>query len=558
MPNSKEMTLVIVGGVAGGASAATRARRCNENARILLYEKDEHISFANCGLPYYIGGEIEDRERLLVGKEDLFRDRFRVEVFSRHQVISFDRESHTIGIENLETGKTESQAYDKLILSPGAYPFVPPLEGLESSNVFTLRNLRDADRIKEHIQTRGIRNAVMVGAGFIGLEMVEQLQELGITVSLIELADQVLGPLDPEMAVTLEEDLAKNGVHLYLGDQVDSLNVSNRVVHSVSLRSGTEIQTDLVIFGIGVRPNTQLAVNSGLEIGPMGGIRVDPFMRTSDADIYAVGDAVEYPHGLLDHPMRVALGGPANRAGRIAGEHAVTGDSVPFTPVLGTSIVRVFSKTVAMTGLSDKQAKKEEISHKSLYISAGDHAGYYPGSEEMILKLTYDPTNRKVLGAQIVGGKGVDKRIDILATAIHFGGTVDDLAGLDLAYAPPYGSAKDPVHLAGFVAQNDLNGSSPVLGGADDWEGRTLLDIRTDPEFDREHLDEAIHIPLDDLRNRREILTGHDRIAVVCESGKRGHVATRILKQSGFDDVLNVSGGMKVLRKKQKSRPAEV
>ncbi|MCA9412874.1 MAG: FAD-dependent oxidoreductase [Candidatus Omnitrophica bacterium] len=554
MSSPNEPTIVIIGGVAGGASAATRARRCNENARILLYEKDEHVSFANCGLPYYIGEEIQDREKLLVGKESLFRDRFNIEVFSRHQVISIDRESKTVEVRNLETGVIHTEPYDKVILSPGASPFLPPLDGTDSRNVFSLRNLNDADRIKEYIETEGVKNAVMVGAGFIGLEMVEQLHEIGIGVSLVELADQVLGPLDSEVAAFVEEDLQNHGVHLYLNDSIDSLLVEEGKVGSVRLKTGAEIKTDLVLFGIGVRPTTQLAQDAGLEIGPMGGIRVDEYMRTSDPDIYAVGDAVEYPHGLLDHPMRVALGGPANRAGRIAGEHAVTGKSHPFTPVLGTAIVRVFGKTAGMTGLSEKVAAKEGIPHRSIYVAAGDHAGYYPGAEEMVLKLTYDPESAKVLGAQIVGGNGVDKRIDVIATNLHYGGTVHDLAGLDLAYAPPFGSAKDPVHLAGFVAQNDLDGSSPVLATDADWRGRTVVDIRTSKEFDSGHLPEAIHIPLDELRERMNEIDGHDRIAVVCESGKRGHVATRILKQHGFEESMNASGGMKILRKRLKGQ----
>jgi len=544
-----EPIVAIVGGVAGGASAATRARRCNEKARILLFEKDEHISFANCGLPYYIGGEIEDRDKLLVAKERLFRERFNIEVFSRHHVTAIDRGAKTLQVLDTATGDSFRQKYDKLILSPGASPFLPPVAGSDAGNVFSLRNLRDADRIKQHIESSGLRSAVMVGAGFIGLEMVEQLHELGIAVSLVELANQVLGPLDPEMAAFVGEDLERNGIHLYLGDSVESLETTNSIVESVKLKSGTVIRTGLVIFGIGVRPNTVLAKECGLKVGAMGGIEVDEYMRTSDPDIYAVGDAVEYPHALLDHPTRVALGGPANRAGRIAGEHAATGSSVPFTPVLGTSIVRVFSKTVAMTGLSEKQAAKEGIPHRSVFVAAGDHAGYYPGAEEMILKLTYHPKTGKVLGAQIVGGNGVDKRIDVIATAIHFGGTVSDLAGLDLAYAPPYGSAKDPVHLAGFVAQNDLNGSSPILAETTGWKERTVLDIRTNAEYEKDSLPNAIHLPLDELRTRIGELRSNESVLVLCESGKRGHVATRILKQNGFEDTVNFSGGMKILRK---------
>lgn len=549
-----EPTLVIVGGVAGGASAAARARRCHEHARILMFEKDEHISFANCGLPYFIGGEIEDREKLLLAKEPLFRDRFGIEVFSRHEVLSIDRETKTVLVRNLKTEETLRQPYDKLILAPGASPFTPKLEGLESENVFTLRNLQDADRIKAFIQDRGVRAAVMVGAGFIGLEMVEQIRELGIAVSLVELADQVLTPLDSEMAAFVEEEILRQGVRLYLEDAVEELLISDSEVRAVRLESGAEIKADLVLFGVGVQPNIRLASEAGLKIGPMGGIEVDEYMRTSDPDVYAVGDAVEYPHRLLDHPIRVALGGPANRAGRIAGEHAAAGRSRPFTPVVGTSIVRVFEKTAAITGLSEKLAEKEGIPHRCVYAAAGDHAGYYPGAEEMILKLVYHPGSGKVLGAQIVGGAGVDKRIDVIASVIHFGGTVDDLAGLDLAYAPPYGSAKDPVHLLGFIAQNDLDGSSPVLADGKDWKGRLVLDIRTLKEFQEGRLPEAVHIPLDELRDRIREIPQDSGIAVVCESGKRGHVATRILLQEGFEDVRNVTGGMKVLRKDPTTR----
>ena len=555
MSKDAPRTIVIVGGVAGGASAAARARRCNETARIILYEKDAHISFANCGLPYYIGGEIEQREALLVASPNLFRDRFNVEVHTHHEVTAIDRDAHTLEVRNGETGKSFTQAYDRLILAVGASPIVPPVSGVDAPNVFTLRNLEDTDKIKAFIDKHKPRRAAVVGAGFIGLEMVEQLHRRGIETALVELADQVLAPLDPEMAHIIQETLEQRSVEIHLGDGLKAISLADGIATGVELNSGTVLSADLVILGIGVRPNIKLAKEAGLELGPMGGVTVDEHMRTSDPRIYAVGDVVEVQHGVVGGPVRVPLAGPANRAGRIAGQHAGSDTSPTMTPVLGTAVVRVFDRTAATTGLSVKLARKLGREVRAAIILAKHHAGYFPGSQVMTLKLVYDPTSEKVLGAQAVGGEGVDKRIDVIATAIHFGATVRDLAGLDLAYAPPFGSAKDPVHMVAFVACNDLDGLTPLCQVDEDLTGRQLVDVRTEQEVSRMRLGVANHIPVDALRDRLGELDPSLPTVTVCHSGLRAHVAARILRQHGFETVTDLTGGMFMRRH---AKPDEV
>ena len=546
MTNTSTQRILIVGGVAGGASAATRARRMNEDAEIIVFEKDEYISFANCGMPYHIGGEIESRDKLLVATPALLFDRFRIQVRTFHEVRSIDIESNTIGGINLETQEPFTESYDKLILAPGASPLVPPIEGIQSSNIFTLRNMADMDRILSFVRAQAGSRVAIVGAGFIGIEMAEQLKHVGIDVSLIELQDQVLPPLDYEMARPIQKALEEGGIEVHLGSGIHAIESENGQATAVSLDNGDRVEVDAILLGMGVRPNTQLAQDAGLAIGQFGGISVNEYMQTSDADVYAVGDAVEYLHGVLGIHLRVPLAGPANRAGRIAGEHAATGHAHPMKPVIGTAIVRAFELSAAMTGLSIKQAKQNDLVARSVTITANNHAGYYPGAKPMLLKLVYEAQSGRVLGAQSVGEAGIDKRIDVIATAIALGASVEDLAGLDLVYAPPFGSAKDPVHMAAFAASNDLDGISPLVPFDADLEGYQVVDVRNPDEVERQPLEGAINIPMDALREGLAELDPARPTIVTCHSGLRAHTATRILKQHGFEEVSNLSGGMSV------------
>lgn len=540
--------IVVVGGVAGGASAAARARRCNEKARILMFEKDGFVSFANCGLPYYIGGEIALRDKLLVAPIERFHDRFNIEVYTHHAVESIDPSRKVVTVRRTESNEAFEQSYDKLILAPGASPIVPPMEGALAPNVFTLRNLEDTDRIKAYVDGHEVRRAVVVGAGFIGLEMVEQLHRLGIPVSVVELAPQVLPPLDHEMARFVEEELAKNDIEVYLGHGIKGIKLREGRAEAVVLDNDAVRSGDLVILAMGVRPNTELAKHAGLRIGPMGGIEVNEFMQTSDDAIYAVGDAVEYPYTYLGRPARIPLAGPANKAGRIAGEHAATGKAQPMAMVQGTAIVRVFDKVAGSTGMSEKMAEREGRPVRCVYVAGGHHAGYFPGAETLVLKLIYDDRGT-VLGAQCAGGEGVDKRLDVLATVIQFGGTVHDLAGLDLAYAPPFGSAKDPIHMAAFAACNDLDGTDPIVNTHSDLAGQQVVDVRTGAEHKEFHIEGSLHIPLDDLRSRIGELDQSRPTVVMCHSGQRAHVAACLLSQQGFSEVHNLTGGMLMRRR---------
>ncbi|MEZ6072729.1 MAG: FAD-dependent oxidoreductase [Pirellulales bacterium] len=465
---------------------------------------------------------------------------------TRQEVLAIDREQRFVTVKRLDSGETYTQTYDRLILSPGASPFVPPIDGAPAPNVLTLRNIPDTDAIKAQVDRDGTESAVVVGAGFIGLEMVEQLVHRGVKTTLVELQPQVLPLLDAEMAQPLAEELRRHGVAMHLGTGIERIVTSaNGRAESVELADGTSLAADLVILGIGVRPNTKLAVEAGLEIGRSGGIATNDFMQTSDPSIYAVGDVAEYPYGPTAGRQRIALAGPANRSGRLAGEHAATGRSAKMASVMGTSVVRVFGITAAMTGLTMSLAGRLKQSARAVTIIAGHHAGYYPGAEALTLKLVYEPETSRVLGAQAVGGAGVDKRIDVIATAMHFGATVSDLAGLDLAYAPPYGSAKDPVHMAAFAASNDLRGIESFVEAGADLSGRQVVDVRTTMESSEAPLagTESVNIPLDQLRERIGELDPKRPTVVSCAVGLRGHVASRILRQHGFNDVANLSGG---------------
>lgn len=560
MTQTQPLRIVIVGGVAGGASAATRARRCNEHAQITLLEKDEYVSFANCGMPYHIGGEITDRARLLVASAALLRTRFNIDVRERCEAISIDRSAHTIRIRNLVNGSETELEWDRLILSPGAAPFVPPVPGVDAAGVFTLRNIADMDRITAAVakpaeSPTNVRRAVVVGAGFIGLELVEQLARRGFEVALVEQQTQVLPPLDPEIAAALHEELVRHNVKLHLGHGLRQILVQHGSASGVELSNGQQVPGSTIILGLGVRPNVQLAADAGLQLGRTGGILTNRFHQTSDPQIYAVGDAAEYFCEPASQWARVPLAGPANRAGRLAGQHAATGRAEPAAPVLGTAILRVFDIAAGMTGLTVKAARRAGFDCRSATVIAGQHAGYFPGASPVTLKVVYEASSGAVLGAQATGREGVDKRIDVLATAIRFKATVRDLAGLDLAYAPPYGSAKDPVHQAAFVACNELDGLARTLDADASLAGFQVVDVRSAAEVDKMPLPglhgalSVCNIPVDELRDRLHELNQALPTVVSCGVGVRGHVAQRILLQHGFQTVFNLTGGATLRRR---------
>lgn len=538
------MKLLIVGGVAGGASAAARARRLSEDAEIVLFERGPDVSFANCGLPYYLGGQIASRDKLLVVTPERLRERFKLDVRTRSSVEGIDRAAKTVRVRDLATGREYEEGYDKLILATGAAPIRPPLPGIDLPGVFTLRNLQDVDRIKERIDRR-VRQAVAVGAGFIGLELAENFVRRGIATTVVELQDQVLPPLDREMTTPIAGHLAEKGVALLLGESAEAFEPSTAGL-TVRLKSGRTLPAQLVVLGVGVRPENKLAVAAGLEVGPRGGIRVNEHLQTSDPDIYAVGDAVEVKDFVTGEPAQVPLAGPANRQGRLAADH-VFGRQARYRGTQGTAIVRVFDRTAAMTGASEKTLRRAGRPYRKVYVHPTHHAGYYPGAEGMTLKLLFDPEGGRVLGAQAVGGAGVDKRIDVLSVAIQAGMTVFDLEEMELAYSPQYGSAKDPVNMAGFVAGGLLRGDHPQVDveavlAAPPGERLVLVDVRTPQEYAGGHIPGAVNIPVDQLRCRLGELPRGGEIAAYCQVGQRGYLATRILLQAGFSAV-NVGGG---------------
>lgn len=534
--------ILIVGGVAGGASAATRARRMNDRARIIMLEKDGFVSFANCGLPYHLGGVIQDRTKLLVAKPEMFKKRFDIEVRVRHEALSIDRAKKTVRIRDHAAGTEYDESYDKLILAPGAAPLVPQVPGVRAQGVHSLRNIEDMDRILAQLPSA--KKAAVVGAGFIGLEVAEQLKERGMDVTLIEKAGQVLPPLDGEIAEPLRRELLRHGVRLISGSGFSAIRETAGKATGVVLENGVTVDADLVILGLGVRPYNQLAVAAGLAVGPTGGIQTDEYQRTADLDIYAVGDAAEYRLGPTGQRGRVPLAGIANRTGRVVGEHAATGKSAPAPAAWGTAIIKVFGLGAGIAGDSLKSAIKRGVQARAVHITANHHAGYYPGAKSLTLKLVYEAGTGRILGAQAVGGAGIDKRLDVVASFLHFGGTVRDLAQVDLAYAPPFGSAKDPLHMAAFAAMNDLDGHAPVLPPDVDLTAYQVVDVRDADECAELKLIGAEHarnIPLNTLRGRLGELDKSKPTAVVCHSGLRAHVATRLLREHGFD-AANVSG----------------
>ena len=544
-PNNKKY--LIVGGVAGGATAAARIRRLTEDAEIILFEKGAYISYANCGLPYYIGGVIEERDRLFVQTPEAFGKRFNIDVRTRSEVIAIHPEKKQVTVRSAE-GKEYTENYDKLLLSPGASPVVPPLPGIQSEGIFTLRNVDDTDRIKAYMTTHQVRRTVIVGGGFIGLEMAENLKHAGSQVAVVEMAPQVMGPIDYSMAALVHQHLQQQDVKLYLEQAVERFSREGDEL-TVYFKSGISLKADMVLLSIGVRAETRLAQEAGLKLGEMRGIWVDAYLQTSDADIYAVGDAIEYPHPITGKPWLNFLAGPANRQARIVADNMVLGNRIHYEGAIGTSIAKVFDLTVASTGLPAKRLKQMGIPYLSATIHNGSHAGYYPGSLQMDIKITFSPTDGKLYGAQIVGYDGVDTRIDQYALAIKQGATVEQLTRLEHAYAPPFSSAKDPVAISGYVAGNILSGKMTPLYWREmqqaDKSQVTLVDVRTPDEYALGTIPGAINIPLDNLRERLADVPENQPVYLFCGVGLRGYLASNILKSKGYPDVRNLIGGLK-------------
>ena len=541
------MNYLIIGGVAGGATVAARLRRMDEKANIILFERGKYVSYANCGLPYYIGDTINNREKLFVQTAKGFTDRFRIDIRTEQEVTAIRPDKKEVEIKNLSTGETYTETYDKLVLSPGAEPLRPSIEGIGSKKIFTLRNVPDTDTIKNYVNTENPKRAIVVGGGFIGLEMAENLHDLGIQVDVVEMANQVMAPLDFSMAAIVHRQLTDKGVGLHLEDGVSRFEEKDGGV-TVHLRSGKQIATDMVLLSIGVRPETKLAKDAGLAIGERGGIAVNDYMQTSDADIYALGDAVEVRHLVTGQPALIPLAGPANKQGRIVADNIVFGNKEKYPGSIGTSIAKVFDLTVAAAGANAKLLQRNNIPYISSYTHGASHAGYYPGAVPLSIKILFAPENGKLLGAQIVGFNGVDKRIEMLAQVIQRGGTGHDLAELEHAYAPPYSSAKDPVNMAGFVAENILNKKSRIIQWRElaELPADTIrIDVRTHDEYKLGTIPGFINIPVDELREHLDELPKEKPIVVTCAVGLRGYLAYRILVQNGFKHVRNLSGGYK-------------
>jgi NADPH-dependent 2,4-dienoyl-CoA reductase/sulfur reductase-like enzyme/rhodanese-related sulfurtransferase len=539
--------ILIVGGVAAGASAATRARRLNEDAEIVIFERGGYPSFANCGLPYYVGDIIKDRAKLLVQSVKGFKRQFNIDVRVNHEVMAIDRDASRILVRNLNTGDSTLEPYDRLILAPGASPVIPPFTGVNSENVFVLRSMEDTDAFRGFVDNNPVQRAVIVGAGLIGLEVAESLAHRGIKSEIVELSPQVLTPLDADMAATVGTHLRDKGVVLHLGVGVKDFEVDGDRVRRVVLQDGRTIDADLVLLSVGVRPNSGLAKDAGLEIGASGGIRVNERMETSDPKILAAGDAVETIHAVTGQPVFIPLAGPANKHGRLAGEIAATDEGPSAARVAGTAIVKVFDLTVAVTGLSRRAAERAGAAAEHVIASRPHHVSYYPGAQPMTIKLVYEPGSRRVLGAQIVGGAGVDRRIDVVATAIHFGGTVDDLEQLDLAYSPQYGAAKDPIHIAAFVAGNQdrslVRHKQPADMPTLTDSGAQIVDVRTPKEHAKGSIEGAVLIDLNELRERLNEIETNKPVLVFCKAGQRGYYAARILGENGRTNVINLAGG---------------
>ncbi len=541
------MKYLIIGGVAGGATVAARLRRMDEKADIILFERGKYVSYANCGLPYYIGDTINDRNKLFVQTVKGFTDRFRIDIRTEQEVTAIYPDKKQVEVKNLSTGEIYTETYNKLVLSPGAEPLRPGIEGIQSKKIFTLRNIPDTDTIKNYVNKEKPQQAVVVGGGFIGLEMAENLHELGIHVTIIEMANQVMAPLDYSMAAIVHQHLKEKKVNLLLEDGVDRFEEkgNNIIVH---LKSGKQVVSDMVLLSIGVRPETKLAKEANLTLGRLGGIEVNKYMQTSDPDIYALGDAIEVKHLVTGKPALIPLASPANKQGRIVADNIVFGNKETYQGTIGNSIAKVFDLTVATAGANAKLLKREQIIYCSSYTHSASHAGYYPGAVPLSIKVLFSPESGQLFGAQVVGFGGVDKRIEMMAQVIQRKGTIYDLISLEQAYAPPYSSAKDPVNMAGYVAENILTGKVKVVQWRDiaNLDKDTLLvDVRTRDEYNLGSLPGAINIPVDELRERLSELPKDKPIIVSCAIGLRGYLAYRILEQNGYTNIRNLSGGYK-------------
>ena len=542
------MKYIIVGAVAGGASTAARLRRNDEHSEIVIFEKGEFISYANCGLPYYIGNVIKNRNALFVQTAASFNKRFNIDVRTMTEVTSINTETKTITAKNHITGEVYEESYDKLVLSPGAEPIRPPLPGINNEGIFTLRNVADTDYIKSFVQQKEVKKAVVIGAGFIGLEMAENLHELGLEVTIVEMSNQVLAPVDYPIAAILQQHIRSKGVQLRLSTTVSGFEKTENSL-KVLLKDGDVLDADVVILSIGVKPDTKLAVQAGLKIGEAKGIWVNEFLQTSNPNIYAVGDAIEFNNPITNKSMITYLAGPANKQGRICANNLAFGNNQKYYGSINTAIVKVFDMTVATAGTASKHLHQANIKHIVSTTNSGSHAGYYPGAKQMTIQIAFTPEDGRLLSAQIVGFDGVDKRLDILASAIKRNSTIDELTEFEHAYAPPFSSAKDPVNMAGFAAENILQNKSRIFYW-NEYNKITsediLIDVRTKNEYSSGKILNAINIPVDELRNRISEIPKDKKIYIYCLGGLRGYIAQRILLQNGYNNVLNQSGGYQI------------
>ena len=542
------MKYIIVGAVAGGASTAARLRRLDEHAEIIIFEKGEYISYANCGLPYYIGDVIKDRNKLFVQTANSFNQRFNIDVRVMTEVRGVNPVSKTVSAKDQITGRIYEEHYDKLVLSPGAEPLRPPLPGITSEGIFTLRNVTDTDYIKSYVQKNKSGKAVIIGGGFIGLEMAENLHEIGLDVTIVEMGNQILAPVDFPIAAIVQQHIRSKGVNLELNTAVTGFERTDKGLQ-VLLKSGGVLDADVVILSIGIRPDTKLALNAGLKIGDAKGIYVNEYLQTSDPDIYAVGDAIEFENPITHQPMITYLAGPANKQGRICANNIVLGNVQKCNGSINTAIVKVFDMTIGTAGTASKHLNAAGIKHVVSTTHNGSHASYYPNSQQMTIQIAFSQDNGRLLSAQVAGFEGADKRLDILASVIKGNGTIYDLSEFEHAYAPPYSSAKDPVNMVGFVAENILQKRLNVFY----WDqfgktnaGDLLIDVRSNEEYLSGNITPAINIPIDELRNRLDEIPKEKSIYIYCEAGLRGYLAQRILAQNGYNDVLNLSGGYKL------------
>lgn len=539
------MKYIVIGAVAGGASTAARLRRMDEKAEIVIFEKGEYISYANCGLPYYIGDVIKDRNKLFVQTAAAFNQRFNIDVRISTEVTAIDPAGKKVSATNLITGETYEELYDKLVLSPGAEPIRPPLPGINLPGIFTLRNVTDTDYIKNYVTERASGKAVVIGAGFIGLEMAENLHEIGMQVSIIEMGSQVMAPVDFPIAAIVQQHIRSKEVDLRLNTTVTGFEKNNDGI-SVLLKDGSTIDADIVILSIGVRPDTRLASMAGLKLGAAKGIWVNEYLQTSDQNIYAVGDAIEFANPITGQSLNTYLAGPANKQGRICANNIVLGNKYQYKGAINTAIVKVFGMTVATAGTASKHLKLANVKHVVSTIHSGSHAGYYPGAHTMTIQIAFSPEDGRLYSAQIAGHEGVDKRIDVLSSVIQRGSTIYELTEFEHAYAPPYSSAKDPVNMVGFVAENILLDRLKVFY----WdaigqlpENSLLVDVRTKREYKEAHIKGAVNFPLDEIREHLDELPKDKTIYIYCQQGLRGYLAHRILRQNGFTDLYNLSGG---------------